>query len=271
VNSELIKSSIIYGSVALCFLVLGIIVSGLDPSVGISSGACSVKRIRMYGQLTTYPQSLFDGTNPLTTISSNDIVEQLEIAKNDTSVKAVILDVDSPGGNIVAGEEVKIALESLGKPSVALIRSQGLSAAYFASLGASKIIASQGSDVGSIGVIISYLENSAKNKKEGIQYVEVASGKFKGVGSPNKALSVEEKSLFVRDIEIMWEYFANTVAKSRNIPIEKVKTIADGSSVLGVMAKDLGLIGVVGGVDEAVGYFATELKKETSDITICKE
>ncbi len=125
-----------------------------------------------------------------------------------------------------------------------------MSAAYWAVSSADKIFASRNSDIGSIGVTASYLENINKDTR----YIELASGKFKDSGSPDKSLTQEERSLLLRDITITHENFIQDVATNRKLSLESVKAIADGSSVLGERAKALGLIDEIGSWTTAEKY-----------------
>ncbi|MCE9585698.1 S49 family peptidase [Candidatus Uhrbacteria bacterium] len=219
---------------------------------------CSVVGINLHGGLLTYipPKSesggdLFENTDVVSSEEINYIIKQ---ANEDDSVKAILLEVDSPGGLPVAGEEIANALKNSSKPTVGVIRSSGLSAAYWAVSGAEHIFASRNSDVGSIGVTSSYLENVGKNLKDGNDYVQLSSGKYKDAGDPDKPLTDEEKQLFLRDIKIVHQNFIADVAANRDIPIADVQKMADGSSVLGDKAKALHLIDDIGGLPEAEKY-----------------
>ncbi len=162
--------------------------------------------------------------------------------------------VDSWGGVPVAGEEVASALRNAQKPTVAMIRSVGASAAYMAATGAKIIFASQYSDVGSIGVTASYTDESLKNQKEGIVYNELTTGKFKDMMSSGKPLTADEKALIVRDLTIVHNNFVKAVATNRDLPVDKVRALADGSSMLGEMALQNRLIDRIGGFTEVEQY-----------------
>lgn len=205
---------------------------------------CNVSVRTLYGDLLTYSYG-GDETD------SGALVRALERDENDPNIKGVILDIDSPGGYPVAGEEVADQLARLTKPNTAVIRSVGASAAYWAATGADEIFASRSSDVGSIGVIVSFPDESEKNKRDGIAYNEISSGKFKNLGSPNKPITAEEKSLIERDINEIFEHFVSVVATARHLDINKVRALADGSTMTGRRAKEEGLIDAIGGIEEA--------------------
>ncbi len=120
------------------------------------------------------------------TVGSSDIVWAIEDADYLENIKAIILEVDSLGGYPVAGEEISNALIRAKIPTVTLIRGYGVSAAYWASTGADVIFASALSDIGSIGVTASYLDNVRQNQIDGLNYNELNTGKYKDTLSPDK-------------------------------------------------------------------------------------
>jgi len=217
---------------------------------------CSVIGINLHGTLWTYipPQNEDDIFTDNDIVASEDINYLIRQANEDDDIKAILIEADSHGGLPVAGEEVANALKNSTKPTVAVIRQSGLSAAYWAVSGADYIFASRNSDVGSIGVTSSYLANVGKNQKDGNDYVELSSGKYKDAGDPDRPLTEEERQLFLRDIKIVHQNFVADVASNRDIPLADIQKIADGSSVLGDRAKELRLIDDIGGIREAEKY-----------------
>jgi len=113
---------------------------------------------------------------------------------------------------------------------------------------------------------MSYLDYSNQNKKEGIQYIELSSGKYKTTGDPNRPLSEEEKKLLMRDVQILHENFIQTVAANRKLDINKVKELADGFSILGQTALEQGLIDKIGGFYDVKDYPKEKIGEE---VKIC--
>jgi len=229
------------------------------------TGNCNVSGIELHGDLFTYipPTSLNDDNGIVEDQTSSDnVIYDIEEAEKDNDTKAIILEVDSYGGYPVAGEEVANALKKATKPTVALIRGGGASAAYMAASGADIIFASKNSDVGSIGVTMSYLDYVKQNQKDGLTYVPLSSGKFKDTGDPNKTLSLEEKNLLMRDVNIIHQNFVKMIAENRNLDIEKVKKMADGSTMLGEMALENKLIDKIGGISEVKEYLKEKIGEE---------
>ncbi|MBU4536598.1 signal peptide peptidase SppA [Patescibacteria group bacterium] len=179
-------------------------------------------------------------------VSSSEIISAIEDIENNSDFKAIILDIDSNGGVPVAGEEISNALSRADKPTVAIIRGIGTSSAYWSAVGADKIFASANSDIGSIGVTMSYVDNAQQNQREGLNYNSLSSGKFKDTGDPNKYLSYEEKQYLMRDVNIINDNFIKAVAEKRGLEIWEVKALADGSSMMGQMALEYGLIDEIG-------------------------
>ncbi|MFA5870914.1 MAG: S49 family peptidase [Candidatus Paceibacterota bacterium] len=227
---------------------------------------CNVAGIKLHGQLVTYAFSDVpngaDSEDYIDVVSSEGVVSGIEAADADPSIYAIFLEVDSPGGSGVAGEEVANALRHASKPTVAMIRDNGTSAAYMAATGAKMIFASKFSDVGSIGVTSSFTDESMKNQKDGITYNQLSSGKFKDMGDPDKLLTTEEKDLILRDLKIKHENFVALVAENRKLNIEKVRILADGSSVPAEMGLQNGLIDKIGGINEVREHLRTIIERE---------
>lgn len=231
-----------------------------DPTVELDGQGCNTIGLNLHGSLYTYipmQQGFGEDAIPLydDAVASEDIIAGINLAQQSSTIRAVILEVDSGGGDPVAGEEIANALQGFNGPTVSVIRQTGASAAYWAASGADRIFASQNSDVGGIGVTSSYVEHI----ESGSKYISLSSGKFKDAGDPEKPITEEEKDLFMRDIKILYENFIQTIAKNRNLDVDAVRALADGSTVLGVQAKELGLIDEIGSWGEVRSYLETEL------------
>lgn len=241
-----------------------------SSTYGVSEKNCNVAGINLHGTIMTYIPFHADGDANFDydTVGSEDVLWSVNNANEDPNIKALIVEVDSYGGSPVAGEEISIALKNSAKPVFGFIRENGLSAAYWAISSADRIWASKNSNVGSIGVTQSYLSYSEKNKKEGYLYEQLSSGKFKDSGTPDLSLTKEEKDLFMRDINIVYQNFMEAVSNNRNILIEDVKKFSDGSAVLGDKAKELGMIDEIGGINEVEKYIEEKIGEK---VEICWE
>ncbi len=193
---------------------------------------------------------------------SEEIVAYIDEIEKNSNIAVVIVEIDSYGGYPVASEEIMNALKRMTKPTIAVIREGAVSGAYLIASGADRIYASEMSDVGGIGITMSYLDYSQQNKEEGIIYQQLSSGKFKDTGNPDKELTAEEKELYMRDIKILHEAFVKRVAENRGLDIEKVEKLADGSTMLGKAAKENGLIDEIGSIYDAQEWIKQELGME---------
>ena len=231
---------------------------------------CNVAGINLHGTLMTYIPDHAEGDTyfDYDTVASENIIGSIEVANDNPNIKAIVIEVSSGGGSVVAGEEIAEAVKNSDKPIFAFVRDIGASSAYWAISSADKIWASENSEVGSIGVTMSYLNNVEKNKKDGLAYEKLSSGKFKDSGSADMPLTTEERDLFMRDIKIMYRNFIKAVSENRNIPIEEIEEISDGSTVLGLRAKELKLIDDIGGINEINQYLEEEIGEE---MEICWE
>ncbi len=228
-----------------------------DYPADVVEDNCNVMGIELHGDLYTYvnPEDRdADGVPIVDQTASENVVTTINGAEADDTIKLILLEVDSYGGQPVAGEEIANALKNADKPTIALIRGAGTSAAYWAATGADIIMASKNSDVGGIGVTMSYLDNVRQNQTNGLTYNNLSAGKYKDYGIPDKVLTLEEKRLFQRDLDIMHRNFIQAVAENRELDIKAVERLADGSTVLGEMALKDGLIDQIGGMSDIKQY-----------------
>lgn len=206
--------------------------------------------------------SIFSGQG----ISSEKIVREIERADEDQSVKAILLEIDSPGGTAVASQEIAEAVKASKKFKVAWIRETGASGAYWVASAADKIVASPLSITGSIGVLASYLDFSGFLNDYNITYQRIIGGKYKDIGSPYKTLTLDEREILQDSIDSMHSYFIKEVAKNRNLPLDYVEQIATGAFYTGLKAKELGLIDELGGKEDAINIIEEKLNIEANVI-----
>lgn len=192
--------------------------------------------------------------------SAKKIIELIDKAEKD-SMKAIIFDINSPGGSAVASYEIAERIAQLQEkdiPTVAVIHEVGASGAYWIAAATDYIIANELSMTGSIGVISSYLEFTGLLQKYNVTYQRLVAGKYKDAGSPLKQLDEEERTLFQHKLDAIHAVFIREVAKHRNLLSEEVKRLADGFVYLGSEAKDNGLVDQLGGIEEAKRYIKAQ-------------
>src|SRR3989344_1171382 len=159
--------------------------SGFNAQFTVSGGSCNVAIVPIVGDITTipYPEgATMDPASQYPIAVADDILYQLHLAENDPNIEGILVRIDSLGGSPVASEILADAIKASPLPIAALILEYGTSGGYLAATGADTIFASSLSDVGSIGITMSYLENVEKNRKEGLRYVPLSSAPFKDYG-----------------------------------------------------------------------------------------
>ena len=191
--------------------------------------------------------------------NAQSILDNIEKAKSK-NVKAVVFEIDSPGGTVVASKEIAEAIRKLDKPTVSVIRETGASGAYWIAASTDKIVADDLSITGSIGVISSYLEFYEFLDKNGVKYNRLVAGKYKDMGSPFKDLSDEERDILQKKLDLIHEIFIDYVKERRNLTDVEVNKIRTGEFFLGREAKDIHLIDYIGNKE-----FAIELAKNMGD------
>ena len=183
------------------------------------------------------------------------IREELDRARSDHRVKAVVLRINSPGGGVTASDvlyhELKQFKQETGIKIVAHIMDVGTSGAYYASLAADRITAQPTSVTGSIGVIMFHLDATGFMQKIGLQSIEISSGEHKGMGSPFRPLTPAEKAVFQDLIDTLDGRFVGVVAAERKLPLDVAKKLADGRIYTSQEALDSGLIDGIGYLDDA--------------------
>ncbi len=172
-----------------------------------------------------------------------------------TSIKAVVLRVNSPGGSIGAVQEIYEEVNRLrekGKKVVVSMGDVGASGAYYIACAADKIVANPGTVTGSIGVVMSLGNMEELFRKVGIRVEVIKRGKHKDIGSPTREMTWEEKKLLQRLIDDAYDQFLQAVIDGRNLNKSEAEKIAQGQVFTGRQAKDLGLIDEIGNFQDAV-------------------
>jgi len=244
----------IIGTIGIVFFFAAIVSSDFSP-IGNKISVIPIK-----GEITMEGCSggLF-GIPQCTNVKRlKDIIKRED---NDPMVKAIVLDINSGGGSVVASRELMQAVKNCKKPVVAWIGETGASGAYYVASGSDEIIADENSITGSIGVIMTIQHYYELYSKIGINVTVIKSGKVKDIGSPYREMTQEEKDELKGIVDKVYDSFISDVAENRNLPVEYVRNISDGSIYLGGDAKDLGLVDDVGGIDKAI-----EVAKELSGI-----
>jgi len=184
------------------------------------------------------------------------VKQQLEQAATDTHVKAVLLEVDSPGGGITASDIIynnimKFKTDTK-KKVVVYMQDIAASGGYYISSAADAIIAHPTTITGSIGVIMPLINVAELINRYGIKDSSIASGNMKEIGSPLKPMTPEENAILKNIIDEMYMQFVNVVSTGRKLDIETVKKIADGRIYTGKQALEKGLVDQLGYLEDAI-------------------
>src|ERR1700691_1038498 len=189
-------------------------------------------------------------------LSPQPVVGQLKKFADDSSIKAIILHVNSPGGGVAASEEiyreVKRIREEKKKRVVVSIETVGASGAYYIASASNKIYADNGSIVGSIGVIAEWVNYGDLLKWAKLKSIVFKTGEFKDTGNPARDLTPAEQAYMQSLIDNMFGQFVKAVADGRGMKFDDVKAIANGKVWTGAQALDMKLIDNVGDFEAAV-------------------
>ncbi|MFH1917389.1 MAG: signal peptide peptidase SppA [Nanoarchaeota archaeon] len=268
------RPTILYG----IFILLGLFIISSCVATIISVGSVgkrnfefasgNVAHITISGPLTTERSDTFFGSEGT---SSEDVIQEIEKVKKDKGIKAVLFEIDSPGGSPVASEEIGNAIKNLDMPTVSWIREVGASGAYWVASSTDHIVANRMAITGSIGVFGSYLEFPGLLTRFNITYRRLVSGKYKDMGVPYRTLEEEEEAILQAKLDLIHEYFIEEVAMNRNLSINQTRELATGMFYLGSEAKDLGLVDELGGKEEAIKYLEGVLKANVTLVAFERE
>jgi len=182
--------------------------------------------------------------------------EKLDMAEDDSAVKAVILRINSPGGGVTATDIMYQRLMRFRQrrkiPVVALIEDVGASGGYYLACAADRILAHPTSVTGSIGVIVQAVSLAETLKMLGVETEAVTSGPMKDMASPFKPLDPKDLAVFKTMVDAYYERFLDVVARSRaGLDADKARALADGRIYTGQQAKANGLVDDLGYMADA--------------------
>jgi protease IV len=233
--------SIIGGSVAAIFLVMTLMVWAAMRSIngtsgpGLKLGSSQIAVIDIDGVI----------------MDADKIDAQIRKFGDDSSVKAIILHINSPGGGAAASQEVyhevlRIRQEK-HKRIIASVESVGASGAYYIASACDKIYANDASVVGSIGVIMEWTNYGELYRWAKLKSIVIHAGELKDAGDPTHDVTPQEQAYFQGLVDNMYTQFIHDVASGRHTSDEKIKPLATGQVWTGQQSLNLGLIDKVGG------------------------
>ena len=202
----------------------------------------AVAVIRLDGTITAASQEYL----PTAVITPDRVRSLLDQAAANPAVKAVVVRVNSPGGSVVASDEIYQAFLAYDKPIIISMGDTAASGGFYISCGGDYVIAHPDTLTGSIGVISQFFNVQDLLDKVGVDAVVITTGPFKDIGTPYREMTEEEKELWREILDQIYEDFVAVVAEARDLPAEQVREVADGSIYTGQQAYDLGLVDAVG-------------------------
>ncbi len=245
------------GGIILGFVVLSLIIGMVGRSapgsgLGTGAGAPKVKIIYVDGVIAGGSS----GMSFLGTVTGSDpVIRQLKAAREDPTVRAVVLRINSPGGTSAAAEEIGMEvkkLKSAGKTVVASMGDVAASGGYWVAAYAERIIANAATTTGSIGVISQISNYTGLYDKVGVETITIKSGEFKDMGSDSRDPTTEEIRILQDMVDDIFEQFIAVIAEGREMDPQAVRRLADGRVYTGRQALELGLVDEIGNFYTAI-------------------
>lgn len=234
----------------------------MEETWSYGSGDAKVVRIAVEGVILREMES--DGFFEQTADKITGILHQIRAAKNDEDVRAIILEVDSPGGGITESDEIYAELLSFkssaeGRKVVVFMRDLAASGGYYVAMAGDWLIAQPTTVVGSIGVIMQTINFKGLGEKLGIKDTTIKSGENKDLLNPFIDVPPEQMALLQGVVDNMYGHFFDIVKEARGIEEATLKPLADGRIFVSKDALDLGLVDQIGYWEDAVAKTAEVL------------
>ena len=227
----------------LGLLVLAVIGVFLLTSLALDSGWLGGERvavIRIEGVIT----------------DSRETIDELRRFRDNPSIKAVVLRIDSPGGGVVPSQEIHTEVLKARKDGrlkvVASMGNLAASGGYYIAVATDKIVANPGTLTGSIGVIMELANVQGLLEKVGVQSVVIKSGRYKDLASPFRAMSAEDRALLQSVLDDVHDQFIRAVATGRALKVEQVRDLADGRIFTGRQARTAKLVDELGDLQDSI-------------------
>jgi protease IV len=191
---------------------------------------------------------------------SIEITENIDEFREDSSIVAVVLRIDSPGGGVAASQEIYDAVVKLKtkKKVVVSMGSVAASGGLLIACAGDKIVANPGTITGSISAIMQFANVEELLKKVGVKSSVVKSGRYKDIGSPMREMTPEERIIIQELVDDIYNQFIDVIVRDRKMTREQVVAIGDGRVFTGRKAKELGLVDQLGDM-AAAAKLASEL------------
>lgn len=224
---------------------------GIEPSSRRGSGS-KIAVIHASGMILTgrSTSDLFGGE----VLGSETFIKAVQKADKDSSVKAIVLRVDSPGGSALASDLMWRALEKVNKPIVVSMGDVAASGGYYIAMGADRIFAEPGTLTGSIGVVGGKFALKGLYEKIGISTTVIRRGKNSGVMSTLEGFSDSERKAMTKMLHEVYDQFTQKAAQGRKMEYAKLEKLARGRVYTGAMAVKIGLVDELGTLEDAFNH-----------------
>jgi len=187
---------------------------------------------------------------------SRETIEELRRFRDNPSIKAEVLRIDSPGGGVVPSQEIHAELLKARKDGrlkvVASMGNLAASGGYYIAVATDKIVANPGTLTGSIGVIMELANVQGLLEKVGVQSVVIKSGRYKDLASPFRAMSAEDRALLQSVLDDVHDQFIRAVATGRALKVDQVRDLADGRIFTGRQARTAKLVDELGDLQDSI-------------------
>ena len=202
-----------------------------------------------------------------TGITATAMVRLLRQVENDSSIKGVILRIDSPGGDGIASDDIlhEAQLLSHKKPTIVSMSDLAASGGYFIAMTGDPIVAYPNTETGSIGVFFGKVNLKGLYDKIGVNKQALTRGRFANIDTDDAPLSAPERDKLHKEIEVFYRGFVQRVADGRKRPYDQIETLAQGRVWTGAQAKQNGLVDELGGLDRAVEMIKQRAKIGASE------
>ena len=183
---------------------------------------------------------------------SEDIIGDLKRAVADPTIKAIVLEVNSPGGGVVPSADIYQALRECPKPIVASMGEVAASGGYYVSCPSQHIVVRPATMTGSIGVISQFTNAQELMRKLGVEQQVIKTGRYKDQGGLHRALGEEEIDMLQAMLDEALRDFVEAIVENRDLSEQEVRELADGRVFTGRQAVDVGLVDSEGNLDSAI-------------------
>jgi protease-4 len=233
----LIAASVVI--IGLAFLVVNLAITGGDR-LTLSPLTGRVGLVELVGEIDD-PES---------------VVDQLDRMQRDTSIRAVVLRLDSPGGGVAASQEIYESVKKLRdqgkKPVIASMGGVAASGAYYVACAADSIVANAGTLTGSIGVIMTFPNTEDLFRKVGIRFETIKTGKYKDIGTMWRPMTDEERKLLQDVLSNVYDQFIDAIVEGRGLAREDILPYADGRIFSGDQGLEYGFVDRLGDLDDSI-------------------